>query len=276
MGIVLPVSPVYLTGDHGLKKTPLRWHSMVESLVRPMMHLHQQPKLLVGKYPALLLGLSESLTGSPEVWKNGFKQLRETRLVVECHKQRMRKYYSMILTSKIIPYGIYSSSQDNLLFPSEMWEEEEDDELVFVPSHTSSLEPAVPSLLAEQGKDLRFRALKGKPIKKTESPKTDNAQLWLRTNGVTQNVQYNCLTPEKDPIVDASTTFVRPQPAIEWPPSKRPKYFECVTSQPASVPAATKLLRADIQILVVGVSSNLAGSATPMAVSAASQYCCGA
>ncbi|GKD82401.1 hypothetical protein Tco_1349240, partial [Tanacetum coccineum] len=78
--------------------------------------------------------------------------------------------------------------------------------------------------------DLRYRALKGKPLKKSESAMTE-------------------------------------------PPSKRQR-VERVSSQPSSVPAAT--LPADDPDSAGGGSSNPAGSATPMAGSAAFNTAAGA
>ncbi|GJU00777.1 reverse transcriptase domain-containing protein [Tanacetum coccineum] len=101
--------------------------------------------------------------------------------------------------------------------------------------------------------DLRYRALKGKPMKKSE------------------NI---CRRLEKDRLLSAQYNLFRPKPAITEPPSKRQR-VERVSSQPASVPAATTL-PADDPDSAGGGSSNPAGSATPMAGSAASNTAGGA
>ncbi|GJT50125.1 hypothetical protein Tco_0976282 [Tanacetum coccineum] len=100
--------------------------------------------------------------------------------------------------------------------------------------------------------DLRYRALKGKPMKKSE---------------LIEEYEYICRRLEKDRLLSAQYNLFRPKPAITEPPSKRQR-VERVSSQPASVPATTTHT-ADPDS-AGGGSSNLAGSATPMAASAAS------
>ncbi|GJT17452.1 putative ribonuclease H-like domain-containing protein [Tanacetum coccineum] len=75
-------------------------------------------------------------------------------------------------------------------------------------------------------------------------------------------------------LLSAQYNLFRPKPAITEPPSKRQR-VERVSSQPASVPAATTL-PADDPDSAGGGSSNPAGSATPMAGSAASNTAGGA
>ncbi|GKF34623.1 hypothetical protein Tco_0107823, partial [Tanacetum coccineum] len=72
---------------------------------------------------------------------------------------------------------------------------------------------------------------------------------------------------EKDRLLSAQYNLFRPKPALIEPPSKRQR-AERVSSQPASVPAATSHTADDPDS--AGGSSNPAGSATPMASSAAS------
>ncbi|GKB48847.1 hypothetical protein Tco_0899600, partial [Tanacetum coccineum] len=79
--------------------------------------------------------------------------------------------------------------------------------------------------------DLRYRALKGQPMKKSE-----------------------------DRLLSAQYNLFRPKPAITEPPSKRQR-VERVSSQPASVPAATTL-PADDPNSAGGGSSNPAGLTT--------------
>ncbi|GJR12280.1 hypothetical protein Tco_0794932 [Tanacetum coccineum] len=100
--------------------------------------------------------------------------------------------------------------------------------------------------------DLRYRALKGKPLKKSE---------------LVEEYEYICRRLEKDRLLSAQYNLFRPKPAITEPPSKRQR-VERASSQPASVPAATHT--ADDPDSAGGGSSNPAGSATPMAGSAAS------
>ncbi|GKB47343.1 hypothetical protein Tco_0898096 [Tanacetum coccineum] len=104
--------------------------------------------------------------------------------------------------------------------------------------------------------DLRYRALKGKPMKKSE---------------VTQMMRN---LVKNQWCAAHNGTITMKDPAITEPPSKRQR-VERVSSQPASVPAATTL-PADDPDSAGGGSSNPAGSATPMAGSAASNTAGGA
>ncbi|GJY89372.1 hypothetical protein Tco_0504568 [Tanacetum coccineum] len=96
--------------------------------------------------------------------------------------------------------------------------------------------------------DLRYRALKGKPMKQSE-------------------YEYICRRLEKDRLLSAQYNLFRPKPAITEPPSKRQR-VERGSSQSASVSAATTL-HADDSDSAGGGSSKPAGSATPMTGSAA-------
>ncbi|GJW39231.1 hypothetical protein Tco_0065076, partial [Tanacetum coccineum] len=101
--------------------------------------------------------------------------------------------------------------------------------------------------------DLRYRALKGKPLKKSE---------------LVEEYEYICRCLEKDRLLSAQYNLFRPKPAITEPPSKRQR-VERASSQPASVPAATTHTADDLDS-AGGGSFNPAGSATPIAGSAAS------
>ncbi|GJR98174.1 hypothetical protein Tco_0270348 [Tanacetum coccineum] len=83
-----------------------------------------------------------------------------------------------------------------------------------------------------------------------------------------EEYEYICRRLEKDRLLSAQYNLFRPKPAITEPPSKRQR-VERASSQPASVPAATTHT-ADDPDSAGGGSSNPAGSATPMAGSAAS------
>ncbi|GJR77856.1 hypothetical protein Tco_0090221 [Tanacetum coccineum] len=100
--------------------------------------------------------------------------------------------------------------------------------------------------------DLRYRALKGKPLKKSE---------------LVEEYEYICRRLEKDRLLSAQYNLFRPKPAISEPPSKRQR-VERGTSQPSSVPAATTP-PADDPDSAGGGSSHPAGSATPLSGSAA-------
>ncbi|GJU00827.1 hypothetical protein Tco_1111165 [Tanacetum coccineum] len=80
--------------------------------------------------------------------------------------------------------------------------------------------------------------------------------------------EYICRRLEKDRLLSAQYNLFRPKPAITEPPSKRQR-VERASSQPASIPAATTHTTDDPDS-AGGGSSNPAGSATPMAGSAAS------
>ncbi|GJU94303.1 hypothetical protein Tco_1319059 [Tanacetum coccineum] len=89
-----------------------------------------------------------------------------------------------------------------------------------------------------------------------------------------EEYEYICRRLEKDRLLSAQFNLFRPKPAIAEPPSKRQR-VEHVSSQPASVPAAPTLPADDPDSVGSG-SSNPAGSATPMAGSAASNTAGGA
>ncbi|GJV96800.1 hypothetical protein Tco_1548377 [Tanacetum coccineum] len=134
--------------------------------------------------------------------------------------------------------------------------------------------------------DLRYRALKGKPMKKSEVTQmmrnlvknqwcaAHNGTITMKdvkamnAQQLIEEYEYICRRLEKDRLLSAQYNLFRPKPAITEPPSKRQR-VERVSSQPASVPAATTL-PADDPDSAGGGSSNPAGSATPMAGSAAS------
>ncbi|GJT14072.1 putative ribonuclease H-like domain-containing protein [Tanacetum coccineum] len=133
--------------------------------------------------------------------------------------------------------------------------------------------------------DLRYRALKGKPMKKSEVTQMMRnfvKNQWCAAHNGTitmkdvkamnpqqliEEYEYICRRLEKDRLLSAQYNLFRPKPAITEPPSKRQR-VERVSSQPASVPAATTL-PADDPDSAGGGSSNPAGSATPMTGSAA-------
>ncbi|GJT31099.1 hypothetical protein Tco_0911374, partial [Tanacetum coccineum] len=140
--------------------------------------------------------------------------------------------------------------------------------------------------------DLRYRALKGKPMKKSEVTQmmrnlvknqwcaAHNGTITMKdvkamnTQQLLEEYEYICRRLEKDRLLSAQYNLFRPKPAITEPPSKRQR-VERVSSQPTSVPAATTL-PADDPDSAGGGSSNPAGSATPMADSAASDTAGGA
>ncbi|GJY84613.1 hypothetical protein Tco_0498639 [Tanacetum coccineum] len=140
--------------------------------------------------------------------------------------------------------------------------------------------------------DLRYRALKGKPMKKskvTQMMRNLVKNQWcaahngtitmkdvkaMNTQQLIDEYEYICRRLEKDRLLSAQYNLFRPKPAITEPPSKRQR-VERVSSQPASVPAAPTL-PADDPDSAGGGSSNPAGSATPMAGSAASNTAGGA
>ncbi|GKB35185.1 hypothetical protein Tco_0880127 [Tanacetum coccineum] len=140
--------------------------------------------------------------------------------------------------------------------------------------------------------DLRYRALKGKPMKKSEVTQMMRNLVknqWCAAHNGTitmkdvkamnpqqliEEYEYICRRLEKDRLLSAQYNLFRPKPAITEPPSKRQR-VDRVSSQPASVPAATTL-PADDPDSAGGGSSNPAGSATPMTGSAASNTAGGA
>ncbi|GJX90545.1 hypothetical protein Tco_0343871 [Tanacetum coccineum] len=134
--------------------------------------------------------------------------------------------------------------------------------------------------------DLRYRALKGKPLKKSEVTQlmrnlvknqwcaahngtiTMKEVKALNQKQLVEEYEYICRRLEKDRLLSAQYNLFRPKPDITEPPSKRQR-VERASSQPASVPAATTHT-ADDPDSAGGGSSNPAASATPMAGSAAS------
>ncbi|GJR90951.1 hypothetical protein Tco_0214962 [Tanacetum coccineum] len=134
--------------------------------------------------------------------------------------------------------------------------------------------------------DLRYRALKGKPLKKSEVTQlmrnlvknqwcaAHNGTITMKEvkamnqKQLVEEYEYICRRLEKDRLLSAQYNLFRPKPAITEPPSKRQR-VERTSSQLASVPATTTHT-ADDPDSAGGGSSNPAGSATPMAGSAAS------
>ncbi|GJZ32665.1 hypothetical protein Tco_0578101, partial [Tanacetum coccineum] len=104
--------------------------------------------------------------------------------------------------------------------------------------------------------DLRYRALKGKPLKKSEVTQmmrnlvknqwcaAHNGTITMKDvkamnqKQLVEEYEYICRRLEKDRLLSAQYNLFRPKPAITEPPSKRQR-VEHVSSQPASVPAAT-------------------------------------
>ncbi|GJX97013.1 hypothetical protein Tco_0352811, partial [Tanacetum coccineum] len=133
--------------------------------------------------------------------------------------------------------------------------------------------------------DLRYRALKGKPMKQSEVTQmmrnlvknqwcaahngtiTMNAVKAMTKQQLIEEYEYICRRLEKDRLLSAQYNLFRPKPAISEPPSKRQR-VERGTSQPSSVPAATTQ-PADDPDSAGGGSSHPAGSATPLSGSAA-------
>ncbi|GJR36121.1 hypothetical protein Tco_1211805 [Tanacetum coccineum] len=134
--------------------------------------------------------------------------------------------------------------------------------------------------------DLRYRALKGKPLKKSEVTQlmrnlvknqwcaAHNGTITMKEvkamnqKQLVEEYEYICRRLEKDRLLSAQYNLFRPKPVITEPPSKRQR-VEHASSQPDSVPAATTHT-ADDPDSAGGGSSNPAASATPMAGSAAS------
>ncbi|GKB32633.1 hypothetical protein Tco_0872034, partial [Tanacetum coccineum] len=133
--------------------------------------------------------------------------------------------------------------------------------------------------------DLRYRALKGKPLKKSEVTQmmrhlvknqwcaAHNGTITMKDvkamnqKQLVEEYEYICRRLEKDRLLSAQYNLFRPKPAISEPPSKRQR-VERGTSQPSSVPAATTQ-PADDPDSAGGGSSHPAGSATPLSGSAA-------
>ncbi|GJU59188.1 hypothetical protein Tco_1236954 [Tanacetum coccineum] len=103
--------------------------------------------------------------------------------------------------------------------------------------------------------ELRYRALKGKPLKQSEVTK-----------------MMRNLTTGKGSFIGAQYNLFRPKPAITEPPSKRQR-VERASSQPSDVPAATTQ-PADDPDSAGGSSFHPAGS-TPMSGFAVPEYYCG-
>ncbi|GKA97352.1 hypothetical protein Tco_0825246, partial [Tanacetum coccineum] len=104
--------------------------------------------------------------------------------------------------------------------------------------------------------DLRYRALKGKPLKKSEVTQlmrnlvknqwcaAHNGTITMKDvkamnqKQLVEEYEYICRRLEKDRLLSAQYNLFRPKPVITEPPSKRQR-VERASSQPASVPAAT-------------------------------------
>ncbi|GJX06113.1 hypothetical protein Tco_0194045 [Tanacetum coccineum] len=132
--------------------------------------------------------------------------------------------------------------------------------------------------------DLRYRALKGKPLKQSEVTKmmrnlvknqwcaahngtiTMKAVTAMSKQQLTEEYENICRRLEKDHLLSAQYNLFRPKPAITEPPSKRQR-VECASSQPSDIPAATTQ-PADDPDSAGGSSFHPAGS-TPMSGSAA-------
>ncbi|GJY74303.1 hypothetical protein Tco_0478734 [Tanacetum coccineum] len=132
--------------------------------------------------------------------------------------------------------------------------------------------------------DLRYRALKGKPLKHsevTQMMRTLVKNQWCAAHNGTitmkavkamskqqliEEYENICRCLEKDRLLSAQYNLFRPKPAITEPPSKRQR-VERASSQPSTVPAATTQ-PADDHDSAGGSSFHPAGSATPMSGSA--------
>ncbi|GJU79979.1 hypothetical protein Tco_1282344 [Tanacetum coccineum] len=132
--------------------------------------------------------------------------------------------------------------------------------------------------------DLRYRALKGKPLKHsevTQMMRTLVKNQWCAAHNGTitmkavkamskqqliEEYENICRCLEKDRLLSAQYNLFRPKPAITEPPSKRQR-VERDSSQPSTVPAATTQ-PADDHDSAGGSSFHPAGSATPMSGSA--------
>ncbi|GJS80381.1 hypothetical protein Tco_0730262 [Tanacetum coccineum] len=132
--------------------------------------------------------------------------------------------------------------------------------------------------------DLRYRALKGKPLKHsevTQMMRTLVKNQWCAAHNGTitmkavkamskqqliEEYENICRCLEKDRLLSAQYNLFRPKPAITEPPSKRQR-VERDSSQPSTVPAATTQ-PADDHDSAGGSSFHPAGSAPPMSGSA--------
>ncbi|GJV59326.1 hypothetical protein Tco_1465426, partial [Tanacetum coccineum] len=129
--------------------------------------------------------------------------------------------------------------------------------------------------------DLRYRALKGKPLKQSEVTQmmrnlvknqwcaahhgtiTMKAVKAMSKQQLIDEYEYICRRLEKDRLLSAQYNLFRPKPVISEPPSKRQR-VDRDTSQPSGVPAASTQ-HADDPDSAGGGSFQPAGSATPMA-----------
>ncbi|GJS65929.1 hypothetical protein Tco_0680493 [Tanacetum coccineum] len=132
--------------------------------------------------------------------------------------------------------------------------------------------------------DLRYRALKGKPLKQSEVTQmmrnlvknqwcaahngtiTMKAVKAMSKQQLIDEYEYICRRLEKDRLLSAQYNLFRPKPVISEPPSKRQR-VDRDTSQPSGVPAASTQ-HADDPDSAGGGSFNPAGTATPMTGSA--------
>ncbi|GJT44626.1 hypothetical protein Tco_0953341 [Tanacetum coccineum] len=128
--------------------------------------------------------------------------------------------------------------------------------------------------------DLRYRALKGKPLKQSEVTQmmrnlvknqwcaahhgtiTMKAVKAMSKQQLSDEYEYICRRLEKDRLLNAQYNLFRPKPVISEPPSKRQR-VDRDTSQPSGVPAASTH-HVDDPDSAGGGSFNPAGSATPM------------
>ncbi|GJX78217.1 hypothetical protein Tco_0325028 [Tanacetum coccineum] len=133
--------------------------------------------------------------------------------------------------------------------------------------------------------DLRYRALKGKPLKHSEVTQmmrnlvknqwcaahngtiTMKAVKAMSKQQLIEEYENICRCLEKDRLLSAQYNLFRPKPAITEPPSKRQR-VERTSSQPSHVPAATTQ-PADDHDSAGGSSFHPAGSAPPFSGSAA-------
>ncbi|GKC41760.1 hypothetical protein Tco_1059482 [Tanacetum coccineum] len=133
--------------------------------------------------------------------------------------------------------------------------------------------------------DLRYRALKGKPLKQSEVTQmmrnlvknqwcaahngtiTMKAVKAMSKQQLIEEYENICRCLEKDRLLSAQYNLFRPKPAITEPPSKRQR-VERASSQPSTVPAATTQ-PADDHDSAGGSSFHPAGSAPPLSGSVA-------
>ncbi|GJT47977.1 hypothetical protein Tco_0974134 [Tanacetum coccineum] len=129
--------------------------------------------------------------------------------------------------------------------------------------------------------DLRYRALKGKPMQQSEVTQmmrnlvknqwcaahngtiTMKAVKAMSKQQLIEEYEYICRRLEKDRLLSAQYNLFRPKPVISEPPSKRQR-VDRDTSQPSGVPAASTQ-HADDPDSAGGGSFQPAGSAPPMA-----------